>query len=65
MSGGHRIILVIAQDMSLCVSDGQTAMVVAYPHTIYTVTDGFLMRIKTLDREGLETKIHIYLYIQL
>lgn len=65
MSGGHRIILVIAQDMSLCVSDGQTAMVVTYLYTIYTVTDRFLMRIKTLDREGLETKIHIYLYIQL
>lgn len=29
--------------MSLCVSDGQTAMVIAYPHTVYTVTDRFLM----------------------
>lgn len=40
---GHRLIRVVAQDVSLCESDGQTAMVFAYLHTVHTVTDRFLM----------------------
>lgn len=42
-TAGHRLISVITLDMPLCVSDGQTAMVIAYPHTVYTVTDRFLI----------------------
>lgn len=39
----HRLISVITLDMPLCASDGETAMVIAYPPTVYTVTDRFLI----------------------